>query len=97
FLVTGVQTCARPIFTLRDTAADMSLPVTVHPRILEAAATLLGEGAHIVVHAKPTFWPKRGTLQLEADQLRAVGVGELLARIEQRSEERRGGARVTCR
>ncbi|MFD1717119.1 exodeoxyribonuclease VII large subunit [Georgenia deserti] len=69
--------------TLRDTAADMSLPVTVHPRILEAAATPLGEGAHIVVHAKPTFWPKRGTLQLEADQLRAVGVGELLARIEQ--------------
>ncbi|MFC7404939.1 exodeoxyribonuclease VII large subunit [Georgenia alba] len=68
--------------TLRDTVADMSLTVTVHPRVLEASAAPLAEGAHVVVHAKPTFWAKRGTLQLEADQLRAVGVGELLARIE---------------
>nr|WP_226921641.1 exodeoxyribonuclease VII large subunit [Georgenia subflava] len=68
--------------TLRDTDADMSLPVTVQARVLAAVPTPLSEGAHVVVHAKPTFWPKRGTLQLQADQLRPVGVGELLARIE---------------
>ena len=66
--------------TLRDTDADMSLPVSVYARVL--AATPLAEGAHVVVHAKPTFWTKRGTLQLQADEVRAVGIGELLARIE---------------
>lgn len=68
--------------TLRDTDTDASLPVTVFPRLLDAAATPLENGAHVVVHAKPTFWTKRGTLQLQADAVRAVGVGELLARIE---------------
>lgn len=68
--------------TLRDTDADMSLPVSVHARVLAAVEAPLQEGAHVVVHAKPVFWPKRGTLQLQADALRPVGVGELLARIE---------------
>jgi exodeoxyribonuclease VII large subunit len=35
-----------------------------------------------VVHAKPEFWEKRGTLSLAARDIRPVGVGELLARIE---------------
>lgn len=68
--------------TLRDTVADMSLPVSMHPRVLDAVAAPLAEGAHVVVHAKPVFWTKRGSLQLQADEVRAVGVGELLARIE---------------
>ncbi|GIG24446.1 exodeoxyribonuclease VII large subunit [Cellulomonas denverensis] len=68
--------------TLRDTDVDMSLPVSMPAGVLAAATTPLTEGAHVVVHAKPTFWTKRGTLQLSADAVRAVGVGELLARIE---------------
>jgi exodeoxyribonuclease VII large subunit len=36
----------------------------------------------VVVQAKATFWTKRGTLQLDARQVRPVGVGELLARLE---------------
>ena len=83
-----VQLSRRPgagmaFLTLRDTDADMSLPVSLYARVLEAVATPLVEGAHVVVHATPTFWTKRGTLQLQADEVRAVGVGELLARIEQ--------------
>jgi exodeoxyribonuclease VII large subunit len=82
-----VQLSQRPgtsiaFLTLRDTDADVSLNVTVHARILAAATTELGEGAHVVVHATPTFWTKRGTFQLQADEIRAVGLGELLARIE---------------
>jgi exodeoxyribonuclease VII large subunit len=42
----------------------------------------LAEGARVVVQAKPTFWTKRGTLQLDARQVRPVGMGELLARLE---------------
>lgn len=64
--------------TLRDTDADVSLSVSLLPRVLGEVA----EGAHVVVHATPTFWAKRGTLQLQADEVRAVGLGELLARIE---------------
>jgi len=68
--------------TLRDTDADTSLPVSVYAKVLETVATPLAEGSHVVVHAKPTFWTKRGSFQLQADQLRPVGIGELLARIE---------------
>lgn len=68
--------------TLRDTDADVSIPVTAHTRVLAAATAPVEEGAHVVVHATPTYWAKRGTLSLQADEIRAVGLGELLARIE---------------
>ncbi len=64
--------------TLRDTEADVSLSVVAHTRVLGE----IDEGAHVVVHATPTFWNKRGTLQLQADSIRVVGLGDLLARIE---------------
>lgn len=68
--------------TLRDTDADASLPVTIFSRVLGTLAQPPAEGDHVVVHAKPVFWTKRGTLQMQANQIKAVGVGELLARIE---------------
>ena len=81
-----VQVSRRPgqstaYLTLRDPDVDMSLNVTIRTTILDASAPL-AEGARVVVHAKPTFWTKRGTLQLSARQVRPVGVGELLARLE---------------
>ncbi|HET7477211.1 MAG TPA: exodeoxyribonuclease VII large subunit [Dermatophilaceae bacterium] len=81
-----VQLSRRPgastaYLTLRDPEADMSLSVTVRVLTLDAMAPLR-EGARVVVHAKPVFWTKRGTLHLDARQLRPVGVGELLARLE---------------
>lgn len=69
--------------TLRDTDLDVSLPVTIFSRILAMLPVPPGEGDHVVIHAKPTFWTKRGTLQMQASEIRAVGVGELLARIDQ--------------
>ncbi|WP_423779743.1 exodeoxyribonuclease VII large subunit [Cellulosimicrobium cellulans] len=66
--------------TLRDTDLDMSLPVSAATRVLDG--TPLTEGAHVVVHAKPVFWTRRGTLQLQAREIRPVGVGDLLTRIE---------------
>ncbi len=68
--------------TLRDTDADASLPVTIFSRVLGTLARPPAEGDHVVVHAKPVFWTKRGTLQMQANEIKAVGVGELLARIE---------------
>ncbi|RIK16146.1 MAG: exodeoxyribonuclease VII large subunit [Acidobacteria bacterium] len=68
--------------TLRDTDVDMSLSVAIPTGALDAMPSPPQQGARVVVHAKPTFWTKRGTLQLEARQMRHVGVGELLARLE---------------
>ena len=82
-----VQVSRRPgqataYLTLRDPDVDMSLNVTIRTTVLDALSAPLSEGARVVVQAKPTFWTKRGTLQLSARQVRPVGVGELLARLE---------------
>jgi exodeoxyribonuclease VII large subunit len=73
---------ATAYLTLRDADVDMSLSVTVRTTTLDAMSTPLAEGARVVVQAKPAFWTKRGTLHLDARQIRPVGVGELLARLE---------------
>ncbi len=73
---------ATAYLTLRDVDVDMSLSVTVRTTTLDAMSAPLAEGARVVVQAKPTFWTKRGTLHLDARQVRPVGVGELLARLE---------------
>lgn len=68
--------------TLRDPSADLSLTVTASRDVLDQGAPALADGARVVLRAKPEFWPARGSLSLRADQIRQVGVGELLARIE---------------
>ncbi len=68
--------------TLRDPSADLSLSVTAHRDVLDAGAPGLAEGARVTLHAKPEFYPNRGTLSLRADEIRQVGLGELLARLE---------------
>ncbi|GLY00949.1 MULTISPECIES: exodeoxyribonuclease VII large subunit [Actinoplanes] len=68
--------------TLRDPSADLSLTVTAHRDVLDAGAPELSEGARVTLHAKPEFYPARGTLSLRADEIRQVGLGELLARLE---------------
>ena len=59
--------------TLRDTDADVSLPVTLYAKVLAGQTTPLAEGVHVVVHAKPTFWKGRGSFQMQAEEIRALG------------------------
>ena len=74
---------ARTAFlTLRDPDVDMSLSCMVRVNALDAMPTPLGEGARVVVQAKPSYWAQRGSLSMDVRQIRPVGVGELLARIE---------------
>ncbi len=70
--------------TLRDTEADMSLSVSCHPRAVEACVPPLAEGQRVVVHVQPEYYAVRGTLSFRADQIRPVGIGELLAQLEAR-------------
>lgn len=76
------QGMSRAYLTLRDTDVDMSLSVSIPVNALNAMPSPPQEGARVVVHLKPQFWTKRGTLQMDARQMRHVGVGELLARLE---------------
>lgn len=81
------QISARPstntaFITLRDPAADISLTLTCAASLLRLMQPPLTEGSRVVVHGKPNFYAGRGTLSLRVDEIRAVGIGELLARIE---------------
>ena len=75
----GTQTA---FLTLRDPAADLSLQVTCPRPILDQVQPPVVEGARVVIHAKPSWYYARGTLSLAADEIRPIGLGELLARIE---------------
>lgn len=66
--------------SLRDPAADVSLTLTVSPAVWAQAD--LSEGQQVVVLAKPSWYLSRGTLSLQAIEVRAVGLGALLARLE---------------
>jgi len=73
---------ATVFLVLRDPAADMSLSVSCRRDLIEALPAPLADGARIIVRARADFYAARGTLSLRASEIRAVGVGELLARIE---------------
>ena len=65
--------------TLRDVDANISIQVTCHRSVLVEP---LPDGARVVLRARPDFYAERGTLSLRATEIRQVGIGELLARIE---------------
>jgi exodeoxyribonuclease VII large subunit len=69
--------------TLRDPSHDISINVTCYRQVFDAVADVVSEGARVVVHAKPEWYAPRGQLSLRAAEIRPVGVGELLARLEQ--------------
>jgi exodeoxyribonuclease VII large subunit len=82
-----IAECARRggtvFLTLRDPAAAVSVRVVCTRAVFEATDPPPGEGARVVVHAKPDFNATRGSFALTALEIRPVGIGELLARLEQ--------------
>jgi exodeoxyribonuclease VII large subunit len=68
--------------TLRDPLAAVSVRVICTRAVLEATVPTPEEGARVVVWAKPEFNTAKGTFALIATEIRAVGIGELLARLE---------------
>jgi exodeoxyribonuclease VII large subunit len=73
---------ATAYFTLRDTSVEMSVPASCSARLLDELDPPLTEGARVVVWGEPQYWAKRGSLSFSASDLRPVGIGALLARIE---------------
>jgi exodeoxyribonuclease VII large subunit len=79
----GLQTV---FLTLRDSLADISVPVTASRTLVDSMNPPLVDGASVLVHGKPSYYANRGTLSLQAREIRMVGLGELLARIERRRQ-----------
>jgi exodeoxyribonuclease VII large subunit len=65
--------------TLRDPDANISLSVTCARSVL---GDDIAEGSRVVLRARPDFYVERGQLSLRATEIRQVGLGELLARLE---------------
>ncbi len=68
--------------TLRDPVAAVSVRVVCPRAVLDVNDPAPAEGARVVVWAKPDFNINRGAFALTAIEVRAVGIGELLARLE---------------
>ena len=68
--------------TLRDPVAAVSVRVVCPRTVFEATDPAPAEGARVVIWAKPDFNTARGSFSLSAIEIRAVGIGELLARLE---------------
>jgi len=71
---------------LRDTSADMSISVMCYKTVLANVAPLPAN-ARVVIYAKPSWFTKNGSLTMSAKEIRQVGVGELLARLEALKEK----------
>ena len=71
--------------TLRDPLAAVSAQVVCTRQIFEV--TNPQEGARVVIFVKPDFNATRGSFAFTALEIRAVGIGELLARLERLRRE----------
>ncbi|MGW8378749.1 exodeoxyribonuclease VII large subunit [Streptomyces sp. ODS28] len=83
-----IQLSPRPgagvaFLTLRDPSRDVSVTVTCFRQVFDRVKDVIGEGSRVVVHAKPVWFERNGSLSLRAADIRPVGIGELLARLEQ--------------
>ncbi|MGX1589887.1 exodeoxyribonuclease VII large subunit [Glutamicibacter sp. NPDC055491] len=68
--------------TLRDVDADFSFSVTIWASTMRKLDATPQVGSRVVAQVKPSFYAKTGRLSLNATDLRPVGLGELLVRLE---------------
>lgn len=68
--------------SLRDTDRDVSISLHAPSAIIDSLEPALVQGSRVVAEVKADWWPKRGSLQFKVYQIRTVGLGELIARLE---------------
>ena len=79
-----IQYNARPgaktqFITLKDCEEDVSIQISIFTYLIPST---IRPGDKVVVYAKPSYWGKRGSLSLWAQEIRLAGVGDILAQIE---------------
>lgn len=67
---------------IKDLEAEHTLSLTVWTRSMPDVASDFKAGDRVIVRAKVDFWPNRGDLTLVAREIRHVGLGDLLERLE---------------
>nr|WP_245356775.1 exodeoxyribonuclease VII large subunit [Paeniglutamicibacter kerguelensis] len=67
---------------MRDVDVDYSFSVTVWASVMRSLDSAPEVGSRVVARVKPSFYAKTGRLSLNAYDLRPVGLGDLLARLE---------------
>ncbi|QRJ59371.1 exodeoxyribonuclease VII large subunit [Corynebacterium macginleyi] len=68
--------------TLRDVQQEKSVQLTCSSSMLQKLPTPIKDGDRVIVHGKPAFYAGRGSFSLWTTEIRHVGIGDLLARIE---------------
>lgn len=72
---------------LRDLEKNASAQVVTNQNTLAAMNGPLSEGDRVVLLVKPEYWINSGRLSFRAKEIRAVGLGDLLARVERLKEQ----------
>ncbi len=66
---------------LKDTSADMSISIMCHKSVLESMQPL-PQNARVVMNSKVSWYAKNGSLSFSVKEIRQIGIGELIARLE---------------
>jgi exodeoxyribonuclease VII large subunit len=81
--ITEISHRGRTVYlTLRDPSAEVSMRVVDFTGAVAACDPPLRDGAQVVIRAQAQWWDKNGSLSLHVREIRQVGLGELLARLE---------------
>ncbi len=67
---------------LKDLAADVTLSFRVWSTTLQKLKEEFRQGDRVVALVKAEWWPKGGTLTMQVYDIRHVGIGDLLAKLE---------------
>lgn len=76
------ETRALTYMKLRDTDREEVISIYMQTSSFREVSPAVEQGSRVVIQGKADWWPKKGSLQFKVLQLRAVGLGELIARIE---------------
>lgn len=68
--------------TMRDLEEEVSLPLTAWRNVAMTLDGTVQQGSRVVARVKPNFWLKAGRLSMNVQEMRPVGLGDLLARVE---------------
>jgi exodeoxyribonuclease VII large subunit len=67
---------------LKDLSADATVGFTIWSSVRGRLPDDLRQGDHVVALVKPNYWVKGGTLTMQVFEMRHVGLGDLLERLE---------------
>jgi exodeoxyribonuclease VII large subunit len=75
---------------IKDVDDDVTLSFTIWSSVKAKLPDDLKQGDRVVALVKPNFWPKGGTLTMQVFEMRHVGLGDLLERLEKLRQKLKG-------